>query len=127
MQKYLSPAVIRETIESVIVAIVLALLIRTFEAEAFVIPTGSMAPALMGAHKDLVCPYCGCPYQVSGAKSSGPDGDSVPAVVQTRHSPGMPPAGRSEGQIAADLQRGPRPGRQVLLSAQSPGQDLRAL
>ncbi len=32
-------------------------------AEAFVIPTGSMAPTLMGAHKDVRCPECGCDYQ----------------------------------------------------------------
>ena len=37
-------AVIRETIESIVIAFVLAFLVRTFEAEAFVIPTGSMAP-----------------------------------------------------------------------------------
>ncbi len=40
----------RETIESIAVAIILALLFRGFVAEAFVIPTGSMAPALMGEH-----------------------------------------------------------------------------
>ena len=60
-----SPAAIRETIESVVIAFVLAFLVRTFEAEAFVIPTGSMAPTLMGRHKDLVCPKCGCSYQVN--------------------------------------------------------------
>jgi len=59
---------IRETIESIIVAFVLAFLFRTFEAEAFVIPTGSMAPTLQGRHKDLVCPECGLAYRV-GASS----------------------------------------------------------
>jgi hypothetical protein len=39
-------AAIRETIESVAIAFVLAFLFRTFEAEAFVIPTGSMAERL---------------------------------------------------------------------------------
>ena len=64
-----SPAAIRETIESVVIAFVLAFLFRTFEAEAFVIPTGSMAPTLMGRHKDLVCPKCGCP--LSGQRQRG--------------------------------------------------------
>ncbi len=54
----------RETIESIVVAFTLALLFRAFEAEAFVIPTGSMAPTLMGRHKDLVCDSCGLAYRV---------------------------------------------------------------
>jgi signal peptidase I len=54
----------RETIESIVVAFTLALLFRAFEAEAFVIPTGSMAPTLMGRHKDLVCDACGLTYRV---------------------------------------------------------------
>ena len=43
----------RETFESIVVAFVLAFLFRAFEAEAFVIPTGSMAPTLLGRHKDV--------------------------------------------------------------------------
>jgi len=58
---------IRETIESIVVAFVLAFLFRTFEAEAFVIPTGSMAHTLQGAHKDVECPQCGIGYQVSAS------------------------------------------------------------
>ncbi len=57
----------REIVESVVVAFVLAFLFRTFEAEAFVIPTGSMAPTLMGRHKDVTCPKCGYPYRVSAS------------------------------------------------------------
>ena len=54
---------IRETIESLAVAFILAFLFRTFDAEAFVIPTGSMAPTLSGQNKDLLCPKCGYEYQ----------------------------------------------------------------
>ncbi len=57
----------RETLESIVVAFILAFLFRAFVAEAFVIPTGSMAPTLMGAHKDLVCEHCGQPYQASAS------------------------------------------------------------
>ena len=60
-------AAYRETVESIAVAIILALLFRGFVAEAFVIPTGSMAPALMGAHKDIFCSQCGAQYQVSAS------------------------------------------------------------
>jgi signal peptidase I len=49
----------RETVESIVVAFVLAFLFRGFEAEAFVIPTGSMAPTLYGRHKESDCEQCG--------------------------------------------------------------------
>ncbi len=55
---------VRETVESIVIAFVLAFLLRTLEAEAFVIPTGSMAPTLQGRHKDLACSECGYPYRV---------------------------------------------------------------
>ncbi len=57
----------RETVESIVVAFILALLIRGFEAEAFVIPTGSMAPTLMGRHKEIHCPQCGYTFAVNAA------------------------------------------------------------
>ena len=49
----------RETVESIVVAFLLAFLFRAFEAEAFVIPTGSMAPTLYGRHKETNCEQCG--------------------------------------------------------------------
>src|SRR3972149_1730449 len=59
---------VRETIESIVIAFVLAFLFRTFEAEAFVIPTGSMAPTLMGAHKDVDCLKCGHRFRVNASE-----------------------------------------------------------
>lgn len=64
---------VRETVESIVIAFVLAFLFRTFEAEAFVIPTGSMAPTLMGQHKDLKCNKCGFPYQVGASQEVPPE------------------------------------------------------
>ncbi|WP_437185574.1 signal peptidase I [Planctomicrobium sp. SH668] len=49
----------RDTIESILFAFILAFLFRTFLAEAFVIPTGSMAPTLYGRHKETTCTSCG--------------------------------------------------------------------
>jgi signal peptidase I len=76
---------IRETVESIVIAFVLAFLFRTFEAEAFVIPTGSMAPTLQGRHKDVVCPECGFAYRVSASSEVNEAGDANPgsSVVQT--------------------------------------------
>lgn len=58
----------RETIESVAMAVVLALLFKSFVAEAFVIPTGSMAPTLQGRHKDVTCPQCGYDYRTNASE-----------------------------------------------------------
>jgi signal peptidase I len=65
---------LRETIESIVIAFVLAFLFRTFEAEAFVIPTGSMAPTLMGRHYDTACPKCGFTVKI-GASEENIDDD----------------------------------------------------
>jgi signal peptidase I len=57
----------RDTVEQIVVAFILAFLVRGFSAEAFVIPTGSMAPTLMGRHKEVTCPECGNVYQVNAS------------------------------------------------------------
>ena len=49
---------VRENAEAVIIAIILALIIRHYSLEAFEIPTGSMAPGLHGVHVDAQCPNC---------------------------------------------------------------------
>jgi signal peptidase I len=54
----------RESIESFVV-VFLAFLVWSLEAEGFVVPTGSMAPTLMGRHKEIVCPQCGYRYTVN--------------------------------------------------------------
>jgi signal peptidase I len=54
----------RESIESFVVVFV-ACLVFSLEAEGFVIPTGSMAPTLMGRHKEIACPECGAVYTVN--------------------------------------------------------------
>ncbi len=61
---------VRETIESVVIAVMLALLFRCFEAEAFIIPTGSMAVSLFGEHIDVECEQCGIRYQVGASKET---------------------------------------------------------
>lgn len=60
----------RETVDALVVAFVLAFLIRTFVAEMFVIPTGSMAPTLMGRHKDVFCVKCGTRYRINSSDES---------------------------------------------------------
>lgn len=53
---------VQETIESLVIAFILAFVFRGFLVEAFVIPTGSMAPTLFGKHGAQICPDCGWEY-----------------------------------------------------------------
>lgn len=48
----------RPLIESVPILFIGMLLVRTFAAEAYIVPTGSMAPTLLGIHRDVSCPDC---------------------------------------------------------------------
>jgi len=52
----------KETVESIIIAFILAFVFRAFIVEAYRIPTGSMAPTLYGAHQTTLCPDCGYDY-----------------------------------------------------------------
>jgi signal peptidase I len=62
----------RDTVEAIVVAFIAALVVRGFEAQAFVIPTGSMAPTLMGRHKEIACPQCGFVYAVNASEEVEP-------------------------------------------------------
>ena len=84
------PHAVRETVESIVIAFVLAFLFRTFEAEAFVIPTGSMAPTLMGRHKDVDCPKCGYRYQVSASEEEQRQPAHRSVRLHRRHVPDVP-------------------------------------
>jgi signal peptidase I len=73
----------RETVDALAVAVVLALLIRTFQAEAFVIPTGSMAPTLMGLHKDVYCDECNTRYKVNASDEQGDFAEQLRSEVRS--------------------------------------------
>ncbi|MDR1923388.1 MAG: S26 family signal peptidase [Planctomycetaceae bacterium] len=62
--------VVREYMESLIIALVLAFFFKAFAAEAYVIPTGSMATTLMGRHKDVNCEMCGYQFPFSASEES---------------------------------------------------------
>ncbi len=53
----------RENIESILIAVFAAFLLRIFVVEAFKIPTGSMAPTLLGQHKVVKCPNCSWKFE----------------------------------------------------------------
>lgn len=58
----LSP--VRRFIESVLLLLCVLLVLRVLGTEPYSVPTGSMAPALMGNHRATTCPRCGYPVRV---------------------------------------------------------------
>ncbi|MBI3409250.1 MAG: hypothetical protein HY040_12960 [Planctomycetes bacterium] len=66
---------VREVVETVVFVVVLVLLLKTFLAEAFVIPTGSMATTLLGYYKEKTCEKCGYRVRVNASEEAerGPD------------------------------------------------------
>jgi signal peptidase I len=71
---------IKETIESILVAFILAFVFRAFILEAFVIPTGSMATTLLGAHMRFHCPDCGYQFDVNYSGTSDGDDINIPST-----------------------------------------------
>ncbi len=53
--------------------IALFLFVRVFAVEPFGVPTGSMAPALIGNHRERPCPRCGYPVRVGAPNGGDPD------------------------------------------------------
>ncbi|MFM7132603.1 MAG: S26 family signal peptidase, partial [bacterium] len=76
----------RESLESFIVASIIAYVVKSFAFEAFVIPTGSMAPTLMGQHKDYNCPQCGFLYSVSASYGHGASQIAYGTCVNCRYT-----------------------------------------
>ncbi len=56
---------VREALETVVFVVFLVLLLMSFVAQAFVIPTGSMATTLLGVHRECTCDKCGYEFQVN--------------------------------------------------------------
>ena len=80
---------IKDTIESILVAFIFAFVFRAFVVEAFVIPTGSMAPTLMGAHTSYVCPDCGYPFTVNYPTPDDDKSLTVPNIAEYTNASGQ--------------------------------------
>jgi hypothetical protein len=63
----------REIVETIVFVVVLVLLLKAFLAEAFVIPTGSMATTLYGYHRNVTCPMCGHQFPINLSDQLDPD------------------------------------------------------
>ena len=62
----------REVVETIVFVVVLVLILKTFLAEAFVIPTGSMADTLLGYHREVSCDRCGYRFLVNFSNEVDP-------------------------------------------------------
>lgn len=72
---------LKETIVSITIAFVVAFVFRGFVVEPFLIPTGSMAPTLMGAHMRFTGPRTGYEWAVGPWLYLDPAGQ-LPAPIQ---------------------------------------------
>jgi signal peptidase I len=61
---------LRDNLESIVIAIVLVLVLRQVVVEAFRIQHGSMAPTLLGDHREVRCPNCAYTFNVGLDKST---------------------------------------------------------
>jgi signal peptidase I len=62
---------LRRFIDTSLLFLCVLLLLRAVAAEPYIVPTASMAPAILGHHKAVVCPRCG--YTVRVATESDTD------------------------------------------------------
>jgi hypothetical protein len=74
----------RELFETVVFVVVLVLMLKTFLAEAFVIPTGSMADTLLGYHHKITCPQCGKTNLFNASFEADPQDGPPQPVIETR-------------------------------------------
>jgi signal peptidase I len=63
-----------EIVQTVLTGLLLAFIFRAFLVEPFIIPTGSMADALLGRHATQTCPFCGWEYKYAPLRSATPYG-----------------------------------------------------
>lgn len=66
------PHPIRDSLFLALMIVIGALAGRVYLVEAYAIPSGSMAPTLLGAHRHAVCPQCGHAFEVE-ATDGNPD------------------------------------------------------
>jgi hypothetical protein len=90
---------LREIVETVVFVVVLVLLLKTFLAEAFVIPTGSMATTLLGYHREIECPSCRYRFPLNFSSEADPQPPNRPTEVEAGTCPNC--------RLRFDLQRRP--------------------
>ena len=100
---------VKETLISILIAFVLAFVFRSFVVEAFIIPTGSMAPTLLGAHMRFANSETGANWTVGpwiyDPRTREPlsvQGDTAPVIVHD------PISGEALSRTSVPLRSGDR-------------------
>ncbi len=80
-RSHFEPISIKETLTSVMIAFIMAFVFRGFVIEGFLIPTGSMAPTLLGKHMRFQGPDTGYDFAV-GPWDYADRGNQIPTSIQ---------------------------------------------
>lgn len=99
-----------DILETIVFVVVLVLLLKTFVAEAFVIPTGSMATTLLGHHKEVACPACGQVFAVNCSDEVEPQNGRVFSPTESAICPNC------RAGVAGLSEQSPRTGDRVLVA-----------
>ncbi|MCC6417953.1 MAG: hypothetical protein IT429_06845 [Gemmataceae bacterium] len=94
------PSSLRHAVELVVLAICLLLILRHWGLESYEVPTGSMAPALTGHHRERDCPRCGFPVVVGRHLRDRGDGTAARRWYRSAFCPNC-------GQGQLDMHRAP--------------------
>lgn len=100
---------IKETIESILIAFILAFVFRAFVVEAFVIPSGSMATTLMGAHMRFRCEDCGYEFTANYPSARPDDSTAVESATLPRFAIHCPNCGFKVQRESEVSLRGAKP------------------
>src|SRR5262249_61933297 len=64
----------RRLTQTAVLFLCLLLILRVWGVQPYEVPTGSMAPALLGRHRECACPRCGYPVVVGRHRGDKGDG-----------------------------------------------------
>jgi len=67
-----TPCPMRQGVEAVVMSLIALALVVTWQVEWFIVPTGSMADALVGLHRDMTCSKCGDAFACGADEAAMP-------------------------------------------------------